>query len=244
MQTAILKEFSTLSKPISKKPPRSVLVSLKAVSKTFFLAQKKVEALKSITLEVYDGEFISVLGPSGSGKSTLLHILGFLARPSEGAVVFRGENISSLGEKKLASLRSQKIGFVFQSFHLLPTLSALENVELPLIYQHVGFKTRRARALEALEKVNLLDRQDHFPRQLSGGECQRVAIARALVSSPSLILADEPTGNLDSQTGKEILEVLKTFHQKGVTLVLVTHDASIAHEAERKIYLRDGRMEK
>lgn len=218
----------------------SPLVSLERISKIFSVGLGKVNALKEVTLDIRSGEFASILGPSGSGKSTLLHIIGLLSRPSSGKVVFEGEDVSGFPEAGWAALRSRKIGFVFQSFHLLSSVCALENVELPLIYQHMAPKLRKLKALEALEKVHMTHRAHHFPRQLSGGESQRVAIARALVSSPSMILADEPTGNLDTQTGRDVLSILRTLNKEGTTLVIVTHDWAIANQADRKIFLQDG----
>jgi putative ABC transport system ATP-binding protein len=219
------------------------LLTLNNITKDFFMENGKVIALKDVDLELKQGEFVSVLGPSGSGKSTLLHIMGLLSKPTQGTMVFEGETVSSLNEKRLSRFRSEKIGFVFQTFHLLGSICALENVELPLIYQRVPVRARKQRALEALEMVGMEHRIDHFPRQLSGGESQRVAIARALVNRPSLILADEPTGNLDTQTGLEILKILEKLNISGVTLVIVTHDHTIAKQAHRKVFLKDGRID-
>ncbi len=220
----------------------SVLIRVEGVAKHFPVGLGKVSALKTITLNVHEGEFLSILGPSGSGKSTLLHILGLLSKPTAGKIFFEGINISSYPENYWANLRSKRIGFVFQSFHLLNALSALENVEMPLIYQHIPPHVRKLKALEALEKVGMTHRSHHFPYQLSGGEAQRVAIARALVSSASIILADEPTGNLDTQTGKDILALLKTLNKEGKTLIIVTHDGAIASYADRKVFLQDGSL--
>ncbi len=220
----------------------SVLIRVEGVAKHFPVGLGKVSALKSISLDVYDGEFLSILGPSGSGKSTLLHILGLLSRPTSGEIFFDGINVSSLSENYWAGLRSKKIGFVFQSFHLLNSLSALENVEMPLIYQHIPPRQRKLKAYEVLEKVGMTHRSHHFPYQLSGGESQRVAIARALVSSACVILADEPTGNLDTQTGKDILALLKILNKEGKTLIVVTHDLAIANHANRKVFLQDGNL--
>ncbi|MBI1884411.1 MAG: ABC transporter ATP-binding protein [Chlamydiae bacterium] len=220
-----------------------ILCELIAVSKEYSLDSGNVMALKDIHFRLYEKDFLSILGPSGSGKSTLLHILGLLSNPSKGRIFFKGQDVSCLSEWALARLRGQKIGFVFQAFHLLPSLNALENVALPLIYQRVSGGQRKRKALEALEKVGLARRSHHFPRQLSGGESQRVAIARALVSQPSLILADEPTGNLDTQMGKEILGMLKMLNEEGKTVVVVTHDVRIANEANRILFLKDGKVE-
>lgn len=216
------------------------VISLKNVFKEFPLGEMRIRALKEINFDIKQGEFISILGPSGSGKSTLLHVLGLLSKPSGGEVFFEGNLVSSLSDRRLAALRNQKIGFVFQSFHLLNSISALENVELPLVYQRISLRQRRRRALEALDIVGLAHRKNHLPHQLSGGESQRVAIARALVVNPSLVLADEPTGNLDSETGLEILRILKALQAQGVTLVVVTHDPSIADDAQKRIFLQDG----
>lgn len=218
------------------------LIQLESIGKKFTVGNGGVVALSHISVQVQKGEFISILGPSGSGKSTLLHILGLLSMPTQGRIYFEGLDVLSLREKKLSSLRSQKIGFVFQSFHLLNVISALENVELPLIYQRTPFSERKTRAMEALEAVGMTHRASHFPRQLSGGESQRVAIARALVSRPAVIMADEPTGNLDTQTGYEILQILKGFNARGVTLMIVTHDQQIANQAHRRIHLKDGEL--
>lgn len=216
------------------------LLTLKDVSKEFPVEAGKVTALRDVNLEIKHGEFVSILGPSGSGKSTLLHLIGLLSKPTQGTLTFEGQKTFSLSERKLSRFRSEKIGFVFQSFHLLGSISALENVEIPLIYQRVSPGERKRRALAALEAVGMGHRTHHFPRQLSGGESQRAAIARALVSKPSLILADEPTGNLDTQTGLEILEILKKLNLSGVTLVIVTHDQNIACQAHRKVFLNNG----
>jgi putative ABC transport system ATP-binding protein len=221
----------------------STLLTLEGIAKTFPLDTGNVIALRDIQLKIEQGEFVSIIGPSGSGKSTLLHIMGLLSKPTRGVLTFGGQEASSLSERRLSKLRSEKIGFVFQSFHLLNSISALENVELPLIYQRIPPRERKCRALAALEAVGMKDRIDHFPRQLSGGESQRTAIARALVNHPSLILADEPTGNLDTRTGMEILEILRRLNSSGVTLAIVTHDPHIASQAHRRIFLKEGKMQ-
>jgi putative ABC transport system ATP-binding protein len=209
--------------------------------KNYRLGEVDVEVLKSINLEVQEGEYVALMGPSGSGKSTLMNILGCLDVPTQGEYSIEGREVSKLSDDELAVVRGQRIGFVFQTFNLLARTSAIENVELPLHYQ--GRPARKA-AMEALEAVGLAHRSDHRPNQLSGGERQRVAIARAIVTSPAIILADEPTGNLDSKTGKEILEIFERLSKKGVTIVLVTHDRQVALHAHRIIHLRDGRIER
>jgi len=218
----------------------SVILARKIV-KNYRLGEVDVEVLKGIDLDVHEGEYVALMGPSGSGKSTLMNILGCLDVPTSGIYAIEGREVSKLSDDELAVVRSQKIGFVFQTFNLLARTSALENVELPLHYQ--GRPARQA-AMEALEAVGLAHRHDHHPSQLSGGERQRVAIARAIVTKPAIILADEPTGNLDSKTGKEILEIFEGLSKKGVTIVLVTHDRSVALHAHRIVHLRDGRIER
>ncbi|HTK03555.1 MAG TPA: ABC transporter ATP-binding protein [Alphaproteobacteria bacterium] len=217
------------------------LISLSNVKKSYKLGEDViVEALKGINLEIKTGEFVAITGPSGSGKSTLMHLIGILDKPTSGIVSLDGKDIAKLKEEELATLRNKHIGFVFQAFNLLPKTSAIENVELPLIYSKVKSTERKTRAIEALKSVGLGERLDHTPAQLSGGQQQRVAIARALVTSPSLILADEPTGNLDSKSGEEILKLLKDLNKKGNTIVLVTHEQDIARQAKRIVQVRDG----
>jgi putative ABC transport system ATP-binding protein len=218
----------------------SVILARKIV-KNYRLGEVDVEVLKGIDLDIEKGEYVALMGPSGSGKSTLMNILGCLDIPTSGLYSIEGRPVSDLSEDELAEVRGRSIGFVFQTFNLLARTSALENVELPLHYQ--GRDAREA-ALKALDSVNLAHRYDHRPNQLSGGERQRVAIARAIVTDPAIILADEPTGNLDSKTGKEILEIFEGLSQKGVTIVLVTHDPSVARHAHRIVHLRDGRIER
>ncbi len=217
------------------------LVSLSKVVKTYKLSDDvKVSALRGINLEIKKGEFVAIMGPSGSGKSTLMHIIGILDQPTSGIVKLEGKDVEILPEEKLAELRNKHIGFVFQAFNLLPKTSALENVELPLIYSNIDSTEREKKARQALKIVDLEDRLNHTPAQLSGGQQQRVAIARALVTKPSLILADEPTGNLDSKAGDEIINLLKDLNKKGNTIVLVTHEREIAKKAKRIVEIKDG----
>lgn len=217
------------------------LISLSKVTKTYKLGDDvEVSALRGIDLEIKEGEFVAIMGPSGSGKSTLMHIIGILDQPTSGVVKLEGDDVEELPEESLAELRNKHIGFVFQAFNLLPKTSAVENVELPLIYSNVTATERRKRAIEALETVGLLERMNHTPAQLSGGQQQRVAIARALVTKPSLILADEPTGNLDSRAGEEIIKLLKDLNKKGNTIILVTHEREIAEETKRIVEIKDG----
>lgn len=219
------------------------LITLSKVVKIYKLdGGVEVEALKNINLKIKSGEFVAIIGPSGSGKSTLMHIIGVLDKPTSGSVTLEDHNIANLSEEGLAALRNKHIGFVFQAFNLLPRTTALENVELPLVYSGVPGSERKARAEEALNIVGLVDRSGHTPSQLSGGQQQRVAIARALITKPSLILADEPTGNLDSKAGREILNLLKDLNKKGNTIVMVTHELEIAQEASRIIQMKDGEI--
>ena len=218
------------------------MIELSNITKVYRLGrQTKVVALAGVDLRVEAGEMVSILGPSGSGKSTLMHIIGCLDKPTSGQYRLEDVEVSKLGDNKLAEIRNRKIGFVFQSFNLLPRNTALDNVELPLIYS--GAKNRRQKALEALESVGLAHRARHRPSELAGGEQQRVAIARALINNPSLILADEPTGNLDTQTSREIMLLFQELNRQGITIVLVTHEADIADYTRRKIKMRDGKIE-
>jgi putative ABC transport system ATP-binding protein len=220
------------------------MIKVENITKIFLTKEVETAALDQVSLQVSQGEFVSIMGPSGCGKSTLLNILGLLDQPTEGRLLISGTDVSGMKDKQLAHFRNQTLGFIFQSFHLVPALNVLDNVELPMLYgDNIPAKEQRKRALEALEKVELSHRLKHFPRQLSGGQCQRVAIARALVSKPAVILADEPTGNLDSKMGAEILELLLTLNKEGTTIVMVTHDEHIAKKTHRTIRLLDGKIQ-
>jgi putative ABC transport system ATP-binding protein len=218
------------------------MIELKNVHKVYPMGEVSVPALRGINLTIHPGEFVAIMGPSGSGKSTLMHLLGCLDLPSDGVVQLDGKDITTLDEDTLAQIRGKKVGFVFQTFNLIPTLTAQENVEMPLFFQGVPREKRRARAAELLRKVGLDGRLHHKPAQLSGGERQRVAIARALANDPEIILADEPTGNLDSESGKAILELLAQLHREGKTIILVTHNPEAAAYAQRIVRIRDGRL--
>ena len=218
------------------------LISLQRVSRVYQMGHVDVPALDDVSLDIVPGEFVAIVGPSGSGKSTMMHILGCLDRPTAGAYMLAGTPVAALDDDGLARLRSRTIGFVFQSYNLLPRTSALDNVATPLLYQGVGRGERMRRARAALERLGLGDRVSHEPSELSGGQQQRVAIARALVTEPALVLADEPTGNLDSHAGAEVMAVLRDLHDQGRTVVLITHDTDVAASAERQIHLRDGRV--
>jgi putative ABC transport system ATP-binding protein len=217
-------------------------VVLEDVGRVFHRGSVTVPALRSVTLSIGDGEFVAIVGPSGSGKTTLLSILGCLDRPTSGRYLLRGESMSEMDDPTLSRIRNRHVGFVFQAFHLIPHLSILENVETPLLYADCPRPEARARALESLRRVGLEARSEHRPGELSGGEAQRAAVARALVTSPSLILADEPTGNLDSATGEQIVGLLVSLHALGSTVVLVTHNPALADLAARRIELRDGTL--
>ncbi len=219
------------------------VIHLEQLRKSYYLGKQELPVLKGIDLDIQKNEFVALMGPSGSGKSTLMNILGCLDTLSDGKYVLNGNDVSTMNDNELAEIRNREIGFVFQQFNLLPRLTALENVALPLIYAGVPKKERTERALEMLEKVNLADRSHHKPNELSGGQIQRVAIARALVNRPSIILADEPTGNLDSKTSVEIMGLITDIHKLGNTVVLVTHEEDIAHYAKRVVRLRDGLVE-
>lgn len=219
------------------------VIHLEQLRKSYYLGKQELPVLKGIDLDINKNEFVALMGPSGSGKSTLMNILGCLDTLTDGKYVLNGNDVSKMNDNELAEIRNQEIGFVFQQFNLLPRLSALENVALPLIYAGVSKKERTERALEMLEKVSLADRSHHKPNELSGGQIQRVAIARALVNRPSIILADEPTGNLDSKTSVEIMGLITDIHKLGNTVVLVTHEEDIARYAKRVVRLRDGLIE-
>jgi len=219
------------------------IIRLSGLTKDYPMEGETVRALRGIDLAIQAGEFMSIMGPSGSGKSTLMHILGLLDTPTSGVYMFGEENVSAISREKRADIRNQKIGFIFQGFNLLSRSSALENVELPMLYRRPTDPDRKEKALEALRLVSLEDRAFHQPSQLSGGQQQRVAIARSLVNDPSLILADEPTGNLDTKTGQEILQLLGSLHEKGITVVLVTHDPEIGQATNRRVLVRDGLIE-
>jgi putative ABC transport system ATP-binding protein len=211
--------------------------------KTYVMAAEEIHALRGVSIQLERGEYVAIMGPSGSGKSTLMNLIGCLDTPSKGSYLLNGKQTSQMNDNELARIRNEEIGFVFQTFNLLPRASALHNVELPLVYAGVNAKDRQERAKIALEKVELSQRMTHRPNELSGGQRQRVAIARALVNNPSILLADEPTGNLDSKTGAEIMGLFERLHQGGNTIVLVTHESDVAAFANRTIYLRDGQVE-
>ncbi|GAB3551567.1 ABC transporter ATP-binding protein [Spirosoma fluminis] len=216
------------------------MITLQNIEKVYRTSNIETLALNNININIREGEFVSIMGPSGCGKSTLLNIMGLLDEPSKGNVAINGQLVQSYRDKELARLRNEKIGFIFQSFHLINDLSVLDNVEIPLLYRAANGKSRRDHAREALEKVGLSNRMKHFPRQLSGGQKQRVAIARAIVGNPEIILADEPTGNLDSAMGNEIMNILQDLNREGATIIMVTHDESMAKKTHRLIRLFDG----
>ena len=218
------------------------IISIQSVSKIYNLGETVVKALDNVSLSIYDNDYISIMGPSGSGKSTLMNIIGCLDVPTKGKYKFKDELISKMDDNQLANIRNEKIGFVFQTFNLLPKLNAMQNVEVPLIYSSLGRKERIERAEEALNIVGLQDRMTHKPNELSGGQRQRVAIARALVNKPSIILADEPTGNLDSKSGNEILKFFAKLHKDGNTIIMVTHEESVAKLSKRRIDIFDGKI--
>ncbi|HEY6148604.1 MAG TPA: ABC transporter ATP-binding protein [Thermoanaerobaculia bacterium] len=220
------------------------VIQVEDVHKYYDLGETRVHALRGVTVEIHRGEFVAIMGASGGGKSTFMNILGCLDRPSAGRYLLEGIDVSTHDKRALAAIRNQKIGFVFQGFNLLARTTALENAELPTLYTKIRPAERRRRATEALEMVGLADRSEHFPSQLSGGQQQRVSIARALVNSPSILLADEPTGNLDSRTSVEILEIFQRLNDEGLTIVLVTHEHDIAEFAQRMLVFKDGRIRK
>jgi putative ABC transport system ATP-binding protein len=212
--------------------------------KTYVMGSEEIHALRGVSIQIERGEYVAIMGPSGSGKSTLMNLIGCLDTPSKGTYQLNGKQVGEMNDNELARIRNEEIGFVFQTFNLLPRASALQNVELPLIYAGVNSKDRQARAKAAIDKVELTSRMAHRPNELSGGQRQRVAIARALVNNPSILLADEPTGNLDSKTGAEIMALFARLHEAGNTIILVTHEADIAAFAHRVIHVRDGQVEK
>jgi putative ABC transport system ATP-binding protein len=218
------------------------LISLDRVTRTYDMGAVQVHALRAVSLAVDEGEFVAIVGPSGSGKSTLMSILGCLDRPTSGDYRLAGTSVASLSDDRLAAIRSRTIGFVFQSYNLLPRTSAIDNVATPLLYQGISRRERQARARAALERLGLGDRLGHEPRQLSGGEQQRVAVARAIVTDPAVVLADEPTGNLDTASGRDVLDVLRRLNADGRTIILITHDASVAAAAHRQVHVRDGAL--
>ena len=224
--------------------PNSPVISIEHISKTYELGKTQVKALYDVTFDVQRNEFMAIMGPSGSGKSTLMNLLGCLDTPTEGRYILNGKIVSEMTENDLAFTGNREIGFVFQVFNLLPRATAFRNVELPLIYKGTKKREREEKVRRAIAIVGMTDRMDHRPPELSGGERQRIAIARALVNEPSLILADEPTGNLDSKTGQEILNLFHKLHEAGNTIIMVTHDSNVAQQTERILFLKDGRLER
>ena len=220
------------------------LIETRDLWKTYVMGEEEIHALRGVSIEIERGEYVAIMGPSGSGKSTLMNLIGCLDTPSKGSYLLNDKEVAAMDDDALAQIRNEEIGFVFQTFNLLPRATALHNVELPLIYAGISGAARKEKAKAALEKVDLMSRASHRPNELSGGQRQRVAIARALVNDPSILLADEPTGNLDSKTGNEIMGVFDRLHQGGNTIVLVTHEADIAAYAHRVIHIRDGQVEK
>lgn len=216
------------------------MIDMRNITKTYDMGSIKVDALRGVSLFVKEGEFISIIGPSGSGKSTLMNMIGCLDTPSTGEYYLDGKEISTYNESQLSRVRNEKIGFIFQKFNLLPRMSAFENVELPLIYRGMSAEKRREKSIEALEKVGLSDRMNHKPTELSGGQQQRVAIARALAGDPPILLADEPTGNLDSKSGNDVINLIKKLSSEGKTIVLITHDPEVAEISQRIVTIRDG----
>jgi putative ABC transport system ATP-binding protein len=220
------------------------LIETRDLWKTYVMGDEEIHALRGVSIQIERGEYVAIMGPSGSGKSTLMNLIGCLDTPSKGSYLLNDKEVAAMNDDELARIRNEEIGFVFQTFNLLPRATALHNVELPLVYAGVSGKVRQERARQALEKVELTSRAGHRPNELSGGQRQRVAIARALVNNPSILLADEPTGNLDSKTGTEIMGVFDRLHQGGNTIILVTHEADIAAFAHRTVHIRDGQVEK
>ncbi|HYK42524.1 MAG TPA: ABC transporter ATP-binding protein [Thermoanaerobaculia bacterium] len=219
-----------------------MLIDIRDITKVYQMGQEQVHALSGVNLGVERGEYVAIMGPSGSGKSTLMNLIGCLDTPTSGSYVLNGREVAQMTDDELAAIRNQEIGFVFQTFNLLPRTNALQQVELPLVYSGLPRKERRDRAVKALEAVGLADRMNHHPNEMSGGQRQRVAVARALINDPSILLADEPTGNLDSQTGAEIMALFEDLNRRGNTIVLVTHEEDIAAHARRIVRLRDGKV--
>jgi len=228
---------------MSMRTPGPIVIDIENITKHYVMGEETVHALRGVSLQIRRNEYLAIMGPSGSGKSTLMNMLGCLDTPSSGRYEFNGKNVSEMDDDELAGIRNHEIGFVFQTFNLLARSNSLRNVELPLIYAGINPATREERAAQALRDVGLADRLHHKPNELSGGQRQRVAIARALVNNPSIVLADEPTGNLDSKTGEEIMALLEHLYQRGNTIILVTHEADIASHARRIVHLRDGLVE-
>lgn len=222
---------------------KNCLIQLDSVYKIYLQGESEVRALNGVDLRINEGEFVAIVGTSGSGKSTLMNMLGCLDAPTYGSYTLNGENVSSMTDKELSYVRNRQIGFIFQGFNLISGLNAIENVELPLIYRKVNKKERQEKCLNALTKVSLENRKNHRPNQLSGGQQQRVAIARAIAGRPDIILADEPTGNLDSQSGTEVMSILKDLNKSGITIIVITHDLNIAAQASRVIKISDGKIE-
>jgi len=232
-----------VTNPVTNQPKPQAALSLRDVVKTYDMGTIQVHALRGVSLDIGRNEYVSIMGPSGSGKSTLMHVIGCLDVPTSGTYTLEGRMVAEMSQNQLAEIRNEQIGFVFQTFNLIPRVSIFSNVELPLVYAGVSRGERKRRAIAAIERVGLADRMKHKPNELSGGQRQRVAIARALVCNPAIILADEPTGNLDSKTGAEIMEVLDGLHADGQTIILVTHEDYIAQHAKRTIRLLDGLIE-
>lgn len=227
----------------SVRPVGPIVIDIENITKDYVMGEETVHALRGVSLQIHRNEYLAIMGPSGSGKSTLMNMLGCLDTPSSGRYEFNGKNVKEMNDDELAAIRNREIGFVFQTFNLLPRSTSLRNVELPLIYAGIAPDIREARAAQALQDVGLGDRIHHKPNELSGGQRQRVAIARALVNDPSIILADEPTGNLDSKTGEEIMALFEDLYHRGNTIILVTHERDIAEHARRAVHLRDGLIE-
>lgn len=242
MSAAVLEANERIARIPHDVPPDAVIV-VRGITREYVMGAETVRALRGVDLTIRRNEFVAIMGPSGSGKSTLMNVIGCLDTPNSGDYWLNGHRVSELSDDRLARIRNKEIGFVFQTFNLLPRATALQNVELPMVYAGVGAKDRRRAAEAALERVGLGDRMHHRPNEMSGGQRQRVAIARALVNAPSIILADEPTGNLDSVTSEEILTLFERLHDEGQTIILVTHEHDIAAHARRQIHLKDGRVE-